>query len=154
MVDKALNITLNLGSVLTLLVVNDAVHERNYGFIEIMYDPIFYIILVSGIGIALTTDNKDPQVEIEKPWKYFVYSFFCSVCLSALVVGAKIELQIGWLMFYGLIAVTTTLSPTIVRKLMTVLPDIFSEGIGGIFSSFFRWGASKYSNEKKEEGND
>ncbi|HPZ26378.1 MAG TPA: hypothetical protein PKV58_10680, partial [Kaistella sp.] len=116
--------------------------------------PIFYIILVSGIGIALTTDNKDPQVEIEKPRKYFIYSFFCSVCLSALVVGAKIELQIGWLMFYGLIAVTTTLSPTIVRKLMTVLPDIFSEGIGGIFSSFFRWGASKYSNEKKEEGND
>lgn len=154
MVDKALNITLNMGSVLTLLVVNDAVNERNYGFIEIMYDPIFYIILVSGIGIALTTDNKDPQVEIEKPRKYFIYSFFCSVCLSALVVGAKIELQIGWLMFYGLIAVTTTLSPTIVRKLMTVLPDIFSDGIGGIFSSFFRWGASKYSNEKKEEGND
>lgn len=151
MVEKVLSIGLNLGYILTLLVVNDAVRERNYGFVEIMYDPIFYIILISGIGIALTIDNKDPQVEIEKPKKYFLYSFFASICLSALVVGAKIELQIGWLMFYGLIAVTTTLSPTIVRKLMNVLPDIFSEGIGGIFSSFFRWGASKYSNDKKED---
>ena len=154
MLEKVLNITLNLGSIFTLLIVNDAVNRRSYGFIEIMYDPIFYIILVSGIGIALTTDNKDPQVEIENPLKYFIYSFLSSVCLSALVIGAKIELQIGWLMFYGLIAVTTTLSPTIVRKLMTILPDIFSEGIGGIFSSFFRWGASNYSNQKKEEGND
>lgn len=135
---------------LSLFMVADNLQGRQHGFVEIMYDPIFYIILISGIGIALTIDNKDPQVEIQKPRIYFLYSFFASVCLSALVVGAKIELQIGWLMFYSLIAVSTTLSPTIVRKLMTVLPDIFSEGIGGIFSSFFRWGANKYNNEKKE----
>ena len=36
---------------------------------------------------------------------------------------------------------------------MIVLPDVFTEGIGGFFASFFRWGANKYSNEpiKKEE---
>ena len=145
---------LSIGYVITALVVNDAVRTRHVGFAEILYDPIFYIILISGIFIALTADDKDPQVEIKSPTKYVVYSFFSSVCLSGLVVAAKIELQIGWLMFYGLIAVTTTVSPTIVRKLMTTLPDVFSEGIGGIFSSFFRWVANKYSNNDKTEEND
>lgn len=137
-----------------MLVINDTVQNRNLGFIEIMYDPIFYIILISGIGIALTVDNKDPQVEVKKTTSYILYSVLSSMLLSTLVVGAKIELQVGWLMFYGLLAVSTTLSPMIVRKLMIVLPDIFTEGIGGIFASFFKWGASKYSNEKKEENND
>lgn len=141
-------------TILTMLIVNDAIQDRRHGLIEIMFDPIFYVILISGIVIALTVDNKDPQVEILKPKSYVIYSFFASLLLSALVVGAKIELQIGWLMFYGLIAVSTTLSPTIVRKLTVVLPDIFTDGIGNIFASFFRWGANRYNNDKKEEDND
>lgn len=129
---------LNIGTIISLLVINDRVRARNAGLVEILYDPIFYIILVSGIGISLTIDQRDPQVEVERPLSYFVYSFFASVILSALAVGAKIELQIGWLMFYGLIAVTTTLSPTIVRRLISTLPSIFSDGIESFLKGFIK----------------
>ncbi len=141
---------INTGTVLSLLVLNDKVRARNSGLAEIMYDPIFYIILISGIVISLTIDNKDPATAtVERPMSYFLYSFFASVILSALVVGAKIELQIGWLMFYGLIAVTTTLSPAIVRRLITSLPLILSEGIEAFFASFFK----RYNQKKGDHDN-
>lgn len=151
--EKTIMLTFNTISMLTLLAVNDQIQNRHIGYVEILYDPIFYIILVSGIGVAVFADAKDPNLEFVASLRAFGYSFLSSVLLSTIVVAVKVELQVGWLMFYGLIAVSTTISPTIVRRLMIVLPDVFTEGIGGIFASFFRWGANKYSNEpiKKEE---
>ena len=48
---------------LTLLAVNDQVQDRHIGYVEILYDPIFYIILISGIGVAVFADAKDPNLE-------------------------------------------------------------------------------------------
>lgn len=146
MIEKALNVSFNLGYVLTLLVINDVVNNRHIGYIEILKDPIFYIILISGIGIALTIDRTDPQVVIKKTGKYLAYSFFAAICLSALVVAAKVELEVGWFMFYSMIAISTTLAPVIVRRSLENLPDVVVQGILSAVSSFFKWGANKYTN--------
>ena len=140
--------------ILTMLIVNDTVRDRKLGLTEIMYDPIFYIILISGIVIALTIDKNDPSTTDLNSFSFFFFSFFSSLLLSALAVAFKIEYQLGWFSFYSMIAITTTLSPTIVRKGAKAFPDIISDGIGSVISSFFKWGANKYTNDNKTKEDD
>lgn len=142
---------LSLSYVLVALLANDAVKDRHFGYMEIMYDPMFYIILVSGIGIALFVDHKDPNVQVKRPFTYFIYSFLACILLSGLAVAFKVQSEIGWFYFYCLIAGTTTLSPAIVRKLTTTLPDKLADSLLNAIPDFFSWGFNKFSNQKKKE---
>lgn len=142
---------LSLAYVLVALLANDAVKDRHSGYLEIMQDPMFYIILISGIMIALFVDHKDPNVEVKKPVTYFIFSFFACILLSGLAAALKVQSEIGWFYFYCLIAGTTTLSPAIVRKLTTTLPDKLADTILNAIPDFFSWGFNKFSNHKKKE---
>lgn len=149
--------------IITLLVINDSLKNRSVGYTEIFYDPIFYIIIIFGIIVSLTIDEIDPTTVRLKSARFVFFSFSSSMLLSSLAVAAKIEYQLDWFVFYGMIAITTVTSPAIVRGLRDRLPALIVDSILDIikdgFASFFKWGLKKFekndiNNEENIEKND
>lgn len=126
----------------------------------IFRDVIFILIMITGVGMALTLDNNRPDVTRKLTVAYFFFSIFSSVFFSTLVITAYLEFNFAKFWFYLLVGFTAALSPQFARKVLPEAPEELKKGAFNLLRAFFSGMAKKldttHTNEEeiKEQDND
>lgn len=123
----------------------------------IFRDVIFILIMITGVGMALTLDNNRPDVKRKITLAYFFFSVFSSVFFSLLVITAYLEFNFAKFWFYLLVGFTAALSPQFARKVLPEAPEELKKGAFNLLRAFFSGMARKLEGNNtniKDEEND
>ncbi|MGV8914362.1 MAG: hypothetical protein ACOH1X_02825 [Kaistella sp.] len=109
-------------------------------------DVIFVVILISGIGISLTMDEKRPDIKRTFSITYLVFSVCASIFFSVLVIAAYIDFNFSKFYFYLLIGATATLAPKFASAILPEMPAELKKGVFSLLGAIFRGAAKKFDN--------
>ena len=123
----------------------DTVHVSH-----IFRDVIFLLILLSGIGMALTIDQHRHDVKKQFSLGYAIFSISASVFFSFLSIAAYIEFDFNKFYFYLLIGLTASLAPQFARKVLPEAPEQLKDGLFSLFKSFINGLANKLNDSNND----
>lgn len=127
----------------------------------IFRDVVFILIMISGVGMAITLDNNRPDISQKITIAYILFSIFATVFFSTLIIASYIELNFPRFVFYILIGLAAAFSPKVARKVLPEAPDELKKGLLNLLRAFFSGMAKKLDHspitneeEIKEKEND